>query len=63
MIEFSTTEFLLLVTNIVSLWLFFDADKKRKAAEYFAKAMIQDKKLREKVVAEFEEFKKANGAA
>ena len=63
MIEFSTSEFLLLLTNIVSWWLFFDADKKRKAAEWFAKAMIHDKELREKVISDFEEFKKANGAA
>ena len=62
MIEFSFTEMLLLLSNIVSWALYFRADEKRRGAEYFAKAMIQDKEIREKVLSEFEEFKARHGA-
>ena len=59
MIEVSTTEVLLFLTNIVSLALYFRADEKRRAAEFFARAMIQDEDIREKVVSEYEAFEKA----
>jgi hypothetical protein len=59
MIEFSFTEMVLLVSNIVSWALYFRADEKRRNAEFFARAMIQDKEIREKVVSEFEAFEKA----
>jgi len=57
MIEFSITEVLLLITNIVSWCLYFKTDERRRAAEFFARAMIEDKEIREKVVREFEAFK------
>jgi len=57
MIEFSMTEVLLLITNIVSWCLYFKTDERRRAAEFFARAMIEDKEIREKVVREFEAFK------
>ena len=57
MIEFSISEVLLLITNIVSWCLYFKTDERRRAAEYFARAMIEDKEIREKVVREFEAFK------
>ena len=60
MIEFSFTEMALLISNIVSWALYFRADEKRRGAEYFAKAMIHDKEIREKVLNDFEEFKRDN---
>ena len=57
MIEFSITEVLLLITNIVSWCLYFKTEERRRAAEFFARAMIEDKEIREKVVREFEAFK------
>ena len=58
MIEFSFTEIVLLISNIVSWALYFRADEKRRGAEFFARAMIQDEEIREKVLDGYEEFKK-----
>lgn len=59
MIEFSITELILFVANIVSWSMYFRTDERRRAAEYFARAMIQDKEIREKVVSEYEAFQSA----
>jgi hypothetical protein len=60
MIEVSITEIVLLISNIIGWAMYFRADEKRRGAEYFAKAMIHDKEIREKVLNDFEEFKRDN---
>jgi hypothetical protein len=57
MIEVSVTEVVLLISNIVSWALYFRADEKRRNFEYLAKAIIENKEIREKVLSEFEKFK------
>jgi hypothetical protein len=59
MIEFSITEIGLFLTNIVSWAMYFKSEERRHAAEYLAKAMIQDKEVRDKIVSEFEAFQSA----
>lgn len=56
MIEFSMMELVLLIANIVSWGAYFKVDDRRKAAEYFARALVQDRELREKVLSEYAEF-------
>ena len=58
MIEFSFTEIVLLVSNIVGWALYFRTDERRKNFEYLAKAIIENKEIREKVLDGYEEFKK-----
>ena len=60
MIEFSFTEIVLLVSNIVSLALYFRADERRRNFEYLAKAIIENKEIREQVLSDYEEFKERN---
>ena len=58
MVEFSFTEVVLLVSNIVSWALYFRADERRRNFEYLAKAIIENKEIREQVLDGYEEFKK-----
>ena len=60
MVEFSFTEMVLLVSNIVSWALYFRTDEKRRNFEYLAKAIIENKEIREKVLSDYEEFKERN---
>jgi len=60
MIEVSMTEVLLLISNIVSWALYFKTDERRRAAEFFARAMVQDKEIHEKVLSQYDEFKRDN---
>ena len=60
MVEFSFTEMVLLVSNIVSWALYFRTDERRKNFEYLAKAIIENKEIREKVLSDYEEFKERN---
>lgn len=62
MIELTTLEAVLLLSNIVSWWAYFQADDRRRAAEFFAKAMIEDKEMRDMVLEDFEKFKGKHGA-
>jgi hypothetical protein len=55
-------ELVLLIANIVSWGAYFKTDDRRKAAEFFARELVQNKELREQVVNGYEEFKKAKGA-
>jgi hypothetical protein len=48
----------LIAGNVIGWGLYHQAKSRLNNAEYFAKAMIQDAEIREKVVREFEEFKK-----
>lgn len=61
MIELTTLEAVLLLSNIVSWWVYFKTDERRRAAEFFAKAMIEDKEMRDMVLEDFEKFKGKHG--
>ena len=58
MVEFSFTEIVLLLSNIVGWAMYFRADERRRNFEYLAKAIIENKEVREKVLDGYEEFKK-----
>ena len=58
MIEISFIEMALILSNIVSWAMYFKTDDRRKSAESFVKAMIEDKEIRDKVVSEYEAFQR-----
>ena len=58
MIELTMLEVWLITGNVIGWGLYHQTKSRLNAAEFFAKAMIEDAEVREKVVREFEEFRK-----
>ena len=61
MIEFSLTEIGLFITNVIAWALWLRSEERRFVAERIARAMIQDKEIRDKIVLEFENFQRKHG--
>jgi hypothetical protein len=61
MIEFSLTEIGLFITNVIAWALWLRSEERRFVAERIARAMIQDKEIRDKIVLEFENFQQKHG--
>ena len=56
MIELTVMELVLLLSNIVSWWLYFKTENQRDSAERVAKMLIENEELRNRVVKEYQEF-------
>lgn len=61
MIELTMLEVWLIAGNVIGWGLYHQTKSRLNAAEFFAKAMIQDAEVRDMVVRDYEEFRKENG--